>query len=72
VFRVAGLGLEGGQVAVLRLHAASTGHVTTGAYSCMREMYRLQSTKEAPNFGESVTAKFAEFELAEVHLQHPV
>jgi hypothetical protein len=37
----------------------------------MREMYMLQSTKEAPNFGESVTAKFAEFELAEVHLQHP-
>jgi hypothetical protein len=27
----------------------------------MREMYMLQSTKEAPNFGESVTAKFAEF-----------
>jgi hypothetical protein len=34
-------GLEGGQVAVLRLHAASTGHVTKAAYSYVREMYVL-------------------------------
>src|SRR5919107_5191228 len=36
VFRVAGPSLEGGQVAVLRLHAASTGHVTAAAYSWER------------------------------------
>ena len=33
VLRVAGPSLEGGQVAVLRLHAASVGHVTEAAYS---------------------------------------
>jgi hypothetical protein len=36
VLRVAGPSLEGGQVAVLRLHAASTGHVTSAPYSCER------------------------------------
>ena len=31
---VAGPGLEGGQVAILRLHMASSCHVTSAAYSC--------------------------------------
>jgi hypothetical protein len=39
-------------VAVLRLHAASAGHVTKAAYSCLRGVYVRQSTKEAPNFLE--------------------
>src|SRR5215210_9448914 len=47
VVRVAGPSLEGGQVAVLRLHAASTGHVTKAAYSYVRAVYVLQGTKEA-------------------------
>ena len=34
--RVASPGLEGGQVAVLRLHVASSCHVTSAAYSCER------------------------------------
>src|SRR5215213_3153022 len=34
-----------GQVAVLRLHAASASHVTDAAYSCLRGVYVLQSTK---------------------------
>src|SRR5215203_2469378 len=34
-----------GQVAVLHLHAASAGHVTKAAYSCLRRVYVLQSTK---------------------------
>jgi hypothetical protein len=46
--------LEGGQVAVLRLHTASAGHVTNAAYSCVRGVYVLQNTKEAPNFGENL------------------
>src|SRR5215210_7162433 len=37
--------LEGGQVAVLRLHAASAGHATKVAYSCLRGMYVRYSTK---------------------------
>ena len=49
MFRVAGPDLEGGQVAVLRLHMATTGHITNAAYSCMRKGYVLQSTKEALN-----------------------
>jgi hypothetical protein len=36
-------------VAVLRLHMATTGHITNAAYSCMRKGYVLQSTKEALN-----------------------
>src|SRR5215216_3264730 len=36
------------QVAVLRLHAASTSHVTDAAYSWTRNKYVLQSTKKAP------------------------
>src|SRR5215211_3482748 len=61
--KVASPSLEGGQVAVLRLHAASTGHVTKPAYSCVRGMYvrcgtkGRQSTKEAPNFRESLKAE---------------
>jgi hypothetical protein len=47
VGRVADPDLEGGQVAVLRLHAASAGHVTKASYSCLRVVYVLQSTKEA-------------------------
>jgi hypothetical protein len=39
-------------VAVLRLHMASTGHITNAAYSCMRKGYVLQSTKEALIFRE--------------------
>jgi hypothetical protein len=34
--RVASPSLEGGQVAVLRLHVASSYHVTSAAYSCER------------------------------------
>src|SRR5215211_1911821 len=40
------------QVAVLRPHAASAGHVTKAAYSCLRQGSVRQSTKGAPNFGE--------------------
>src|SRR5215212_9686893 len=43
--KVASPSLEGGQVAVLRLHAASTGHVTKPAYSCVRGMYVRCGTK---------------------------
>jgi hypothetical protein len=59
--RVAIPGLEGGQVAVLRLHAATTGHVTMAAYSCLRGVYVRQGTKclralrSATNFGEHDT-----------------
>src|SRR5215216_354770 len=38
-------GLEGRQVAVLRLHVASVSHVTKSAYSCLREMYVRHGTK---------------------------
>src|SRR5215217_1482720 len=43
--KVASPSLEGGQVAVLRLHTASTGHVTKPAYSCVRGMYVRCGTK---------------------------
>src|SRR5215204_6152499 len=43
--KVASPSLEGGQVAVLRLHAASAGHVTKPAYSCVRGMYVRCGTK---------------------------
>jgi hypothetical protein len=55
---VAGPGIEGGQVAVLRLHVASAGHATRVAYTCERGVYvrygtkTRQSTKKAPNFRE--------------------
>src|SRR5215204_7049624 len=49
---VASPGLRGGQVAVLRLHVASAGHVTRSPYSCLRRMHMRQGTKEALNFGE--------------------
>jgi hypothetical protein len=55
---VAGPSLEGGQVAVLRLHAATTGHVTKAPYSFLRGVYVRQGTKHVrarrkrPNFGE--------------------
>jgi hypothetical protein len=51
-------GLEGGQVAVLRLHAASASHVTYAAYACLRGVYVLHGTKcstaprKRPNFVE--------------------
>jgi hypothetical protein len=45
VVEVAGPGLEGEQVAVLRLHAASAGHATKAAYSCGRQVYVPQGTK---------------------------
>src|SRR5215217_3837179 len=38
-------GLEGGQVAVLRSHVASAGHVMNAAYSCLRRVYVRQGTK---------------------------
>src|SRR5215217_2606620 len=43
--RVAIPGLEGGQVAVLRSHVASAGHVMNAAYSCLRRVYVRQGTK---------------------------
>src|SRR5215212_9662107 len=52
VEEVADPGLEGEQVATLPLHVASAGHVTKSAYSCVRRMYVLYSTKETPNFGK--------------------
>jgi hypothetical protein len=67
VFRVAGPGLEGGQVAVLRPHVASAGHVTRAAYSCFRGMYVRKGTNyvRAPRkrraSENAVKAKFAEF-----------
>jgi hypothetical protein len=63
---VAGLGLGGGQVAVLLLHAVSVGHVTSAAYSCLRTVYVLQGTKHVRvprkrrTSENSVKAKFAE------------
>src|SRR5215203_5589957 len=48
------------QVAVLRLHAASTSHVTDAAYSCLRGVYVRYGTKNARTSENSVTAKFAE------------
>src|SRR5215211_1537557 len=45
VGEVAGPHLEGEQVAVLCLHAASAGHVTKSAYSCVRRMYVRHGTK---------------------------
>jgi hypothetical protein len=42
---VAGPGLEGGQLAVLRFTRRLQYHATIAAYSCVREMYVLQSTK---------------------------
>src|SRR5215204_2387557 len=42
---VASPDLGGGQVAVLRLHAAPVGHATNAAYSCLRAVYVLQGTK---------------------------
>ena len=50
--------LGGGQVAVLRLHAASAGHATDASYSCLMRVYVRYGTKvrlitkEAPNFSE--------------------
>jgi hypothetical protein len=64
---VAGPSLEGGQVAVLRLHVASAGHVTKSAYACVRRVYVRQGTKHvrAPRkrriSENSVKANFAEF-----------
>src|SRR5215207_5909080 len=58
VGRVASPHLEGGQVAVLCLHASSAGHVTKAAYTCVRQGYVRYGTKvrlitkEAPNFVE--------------------
>src|SRR5215208_642918 len=46
--KVASPSLGGGQVADLRLHAASAAHVTKAAYSWLRTKYVLQSTKEVP------------------------
>src|SRR5215208_8234160 len=64
-FQAAGPGLEGVQVAVLRLHVASSYHVMNAAYSCKRGgritqlQYLLQlSLRTSEN---SVPAKFAEF-----------
>src|SRR5918995_6297890 len=45
VSRVASPNLGGGQVAVLRLRAASSRHVTSAAYSCLRGVYVPRSTK---------------------------
>jgi hypothetical protein len=53
-----------GQVAVLRLRAASASNVTDAAYSCVREVYVLQGTKHSRvprkrrTAENSVTAKF--------------
>src|ERR687898_3361447 len=64
VGRVASPHLEGVQVAVLRLHAASVGHVTKPAYSCVRGVYVRQGTKHVraprkPRTSENpVMAKF--------------
>src|SRR5215216_1262788 len=50
--------LVGRQVAVLRLHAASAGHVTSAAYSCVKGIYVRYDTKHVraprkrPNFRE--------------------
>jgi hypothetical protein len=38
-------GLEGRQVAVLHLHAASAGHVTSAPYYCVKEVSVRQGTK---------------------------
>src|SRR5829696_1463595 len=43
--KVASPSLGGGQVAVLRPHAASAGHVTKPAYSCLRGVYVRHGTK---------------------------
>jgi hypothetical protein len=53
----------GGQVAVLRLHAVSTGRVTNAVYSNLSKQYVRQSTKGAPNFRE-----LREGEVGRIHL----
>jgi hypothetical protein len=67
---VASPGLEGEQVAVLLLHAASVGHVTSAAYTCVRRVYVRQgtkheriarNTKKRRTSENAVKAKFAEF-----------
>jgi hypothetical protein len=72
---VASPDLEGGQVAVLRLHAASAGHVTSAAYSrergeCITQMSYLWcflAVARGLRISEnSVTAKFAEFTFHEL------
>src|SRR5215211_4368137 len=50
--------LGGGQVAVLHLHAASAGHGTKAASSCLRAVYvrwgtkHVRAPRKRPNFGE--------------------
>jgi hypothetical protein len=59
-------------VAVLRLHAASAGHVTKAAYSCLRGVYVRYVTKCArtPRDGRTSenaqNANFAKTEFSEV------
>jgi hypothetical protein len=59
--------LEGGQVAILRPHVASSCHVTKAAYSCLRGVYVRWGTKyvRAPRkrrtSENAQKAKFAEF-----------
>src|SRR5215208_380809 len=58
-----------GWVAVLRPHAASAGHVTSAAYSCLREVYIRQDTKCARgpsylrNFRERYTGELRRINL---------
>jgi hypothetical protein len=54
-------------VAVLHLHAASAGHATKAAYSCVKGVYVRHGTKQVriPRTSQTsencVRAKFAEF-----------
>jgi hypothetical protein len=51
---VAGPGLGGRQVAVLRLHAASASRITTASIRlCEGNVCALEHIGNAPNFGES-------------------
>jgi hypothetical protein len=50
-------------VAVLRLHATPTGHVSKGSYSCVRGMYVLQRSMclKAPNLREGCVPTYTTF-----------
>src|SRR5215218_10472261 len=60
---VASPDLGGGQVAVLRPHAASASHVTAAVYPCVREVYVPRSTKYSTALSK---ANFLELRQGEV------
>jgi hypothetical protein len=59
---------RGRQVAVLRLHAASTGHVTKAAYSCLRGVYVRHVTKCARTPRNGRISENPECELRRIYI----